>query len=144
MLNYGQNSKVEKMIKKIEKLPQPMSLEFFEKCKKAIIEASPLGVISRTKLSKLCFFISSNTMRNLDNDPVKEGIKNPKHVGARNYVYYTVENTLEYIEREYRIKPQQRIDKAKEELEKLLREEEEKRKQQERRTSKYYKTGELK
>ncbi len=129
----------------IERLPQPMGKEFFEKCKQAIIEEAKLGVISRVQLCKMFFFLSRNTLRNLDapSSP-KEGIRNPEHIGSRKYVYYHVEDVLEYLEREFCVKPQKRIDDAKKELEKYQAEQERKKELQEKRTTNYYRTGETK
>ena len=129
----------------IEKLPQPMSKEFFEKCKQAILEKAELGIISRVQLCKMFFFLKRNTLRNLDSsNSLKEGIRNPQHIGSRKYVYYHVEDVLEYLEREFCIKPQERIDDAKKELEKYQAEQQRQKELQEKRTTNYYRTGETK
>lgn len=129
----------------IEKLPQPMSKDFFEKCKQAIFENATLGIISRVQLCKMFFFLNRNTLRNLDspNSP-KEGIKNPQHIGNRKYVYYHIEDVFEYLEREFCVKPQKRIDNAKKELEKYQAEQKRQKELQEKRTINYYRNGETK
>ncbi|MBP5698805.1 MAG: hypothetical protein J6W96_04705 [Alphaproteobacteria bacterium] len=128
----------------VQKLPQPMSKEIFEKCKQAILEESCAGIISRVQLDKLLFFISRNTLRNLDCNKTKEGIKNPIKIGTRKYVYYRVEDVLEYIERVYCTELKQKIDKAYIELENYLTEQRRIREENERRSSTYYKDGRLK
>ncbi len=138
------------MIKKItcledvQKLPQPMDLELFEKCKQAILEESCAGIISRVQLDKMFFFISRNTLRNLDCNKTKQGIKNPIKIGARKYVYYHVEDVFEYLERVYCTEPKQKIDKAYIELEKYLTEQKRINEEKEKRSSTYYKDGRLK
>ena len=148
MVNFRQKNteeKIEKLVKKIERLPQPMNKELLEKCKQAILKKTKLGVISRVQLCKILFFLSRNTLRNLDSsNSSKEGIKNPQHIGNRNYVYYHVEDVFEYLEREFCKKPLERIDNAKKELQKLkqlqIEEQEAKRKKFEN----LYKNGETK
>ena len=129
----------------IEKLPQPMSKDFFEKCKQAILEEAALGIISRIQLCKMFFFLKRNTLKNLDSSSSpKEGIRNPQHIGSRKYTYYHVEDVFEYLEREFCVKPQKRIDNAKKELEKYQAEKQRQKELQEKRTTNYYKTGEIK
>lgn len=129
----------------IERLPQPMGKEFFEKCKQAIIEEAKLGVISRVQLCKMFFFLSRNTLRNLDapSSP-KEGIRNPEHIGSRKYVYYHVEDVLEYLEREFCVKPQKRINAAKKELQELKQKQAEEQEAKRKKFENLYRTGETK
>lgn len=129
----------------IEKLPQPMSKEFFEKCKQAILEKAELGFISRIQLCKMFFFLKRNTLRNLDSpSSPKEGIRNPKHIGSRKYVYYYVEDVFEYLEREFCIKPQERINSAKKELQMLKQTQTEEQEAKRKKFENLYRTGEIK
>ena len=117
-----------------------MSKEFFEKCKQAILDEAKLGVISRIQLCKMFFFFNRNTLRNLDSpSSPKEGIRNPQHMGNRRYVYYSVEDVFEYLEREFCIKPQERIDAAKRELQVLKQKQAEEQEAKRKKYEKLYK-----
>ncbi len=148
MANFGQKTiaeKIAKLVAKIERLPQPMSKELLEKCKQAIIEEATLGIISRVQLCEMFFFLSRNTLRNLDSPSnPKEGIKNPQHIGNRNYVYYHVEDVFEYLEREFCIKPQERINVAKKELQELKQKQAEEQEAKRKKFENLYRTGEIK
>lgn len=148
MANYRQKTiaeKIAKLVAKIERLPQPMSKELLEKCKQAIIEEAKLGIISRGQLCELFFFFKRNTLKNLDSPSnPKEGIKNPQHIGSRNYVYYHVEDVFEYLEREFCLKPQERINAAKKELHELKQKQAEEQEAKRKKFENLYRTGEIK
>lgn len=112
--------KIEKLVKKIERLPQPLPEKFLKQYELKILANAPL--ISRVKLCEITP-LNAHTLKNLDLR--KEGIKNPLHDPNNNQVIYEVEEAVAFLRYIYCDKPKQKIEKAQKELEELKEQERE-------------------